>query len=528
MSFNVLYVEHDTEDVGRIERALDDYNREHPDREPLYLEPAWTPEEVQQKLSASSFDAVIADVVFETEHRLDDIIGSVRHWSDETGGRPLPIIAYTRWGKAALAYCLERSQHLYDIWDKSTASPAYVAWRLSKLAAEVSRIWPDKTLIRCIRDMTPGASWHDKVADMVRRYDRSYTDVEQIKEAGSSIADIGDILGVDQQCRRMWDAMTEWEPFGRVISPRGHARHAVNVFWLGYWLLHHAHLRDYFAGRWTALMGSKPYLEVCAGESPLEGLANAWFYTGLFHDIGVCLEKQSQVMQRLGKCLSLFQPFLSEHNLKPMSSLRTALGEWLRRIQEPGESPLWRALVNVGTETSDHGMAAALILQTLINKGKESGHANEAARAISLHGVLPSCGDKSTSLSVTWEREPLACLLMLCDQIQTWDREHEGWLSDEDVPQRAELSDLHVRAGDDRAVITMSVDYIATPMTARVPVLYRRVRDQLTETLREKPKQALNRISEPWPFGLEVDFFLSGDKLDTRIEKRVGAAGPES
>ena len=245
MSFNILYVENKQEDWELVSAAVERHNAIARDEERLHVEWAQTPEELNAKLELH-FDAILADVYYDDpkaeitrdiDDRLDEIIRYVDTWRlRQPLDRSLPIIAYTGLGSEALRSCLRRKHKLYDIWDKNTALPEYISWRLSRLAIEVSRGRPDAKMQQLISEMTSGATWHDHVTAMARRYDSGWTERDQIERAGEEIGNIAHFIGVWDECQPMWDIIKSWEWLGRAVSSRvrGHARHVINVFWLGY------------------------------------------------------------------------------------------------------------------------------------------------------------------------------------------------------------------------------------------------------------------------------------------------------
>jgi hypothetical protein len=532
MSFEILYVEDVQLDWKRLDKAVKEQSKKG---FPLSLQWAQTVEEVEHKLTLST-RLVLADVYFpespsrdsDKVDKLDHIIRSVEEWSTKNGaGRPLPIIAYTSRGKAALEECLRRRRSLYDIWDKSSASPEYVAWRLSELAKEVSRTRPDARTQRLIREMKPGtgATWHTQVVEMTTRYDSGWTEYDQIERAGQSIRDIAVKIGVYEQCSRLWEAMVKWEPLSRAISrkTRGHARHVINVFWLGYYLLHHKALHKLFAEYWKSLVLNRRNMKAVADVDPLEALSNSWFFAGLFHDVGGCVEHANTVSQYVREVDSIFGDLSPEikdsHRLSP-EAFKAKANSWLHDFGDELADLVWPIVERSFNEgRTDQGVIGAIHLREVIDETIDSGKARcyalEGGRAMSLHNIFPKLETKDGILPVSWDTEPLVCLLLLCDQLQTWDRETgTQTLSDGDFPSRAELSHLSFGTEKGRPGIKMAIDYIAPAHLDHSLELYTKVKDRLVEVLRQNPYSALNRIRKPWPFRMTVQCTLSGDRLE--------------
>jgi len=148
MSFNVLYIEDDPDYSQRVQKAVD-VRAGEPQLIKMHVIQA--PEKLQEELD-KNYNLILADVFFPDQalgerDRLDDIIRITQEWSKANQlERSVPIIAYTGREKGALDNCLERRDALYDIWDKASASPAYAAWRLTRICVEMSRSNPDALL----------------------------------------------------------------------------------------------------------------------------------------------------------------------------------------------------------------------------------------------------------------------------------------------------------------------------------------------------------------------------------------------
>lgn len=531
MSFNILYVENDQKVWNAVQEAFQQHRATVPSSR-LQITWAETPEEMTSLVGNSlplQFDVILADVFFDnlktgkrdSVDRLDDIISFVRQSDkDEHPEKPMPIIAYTGRGQRALDAVLRRKEYLYDVWDKSTASAEYVVWRLSRLAVEMSHSRPDVTMQRLIRNMPTGAAWHDQVVDMAKQYHAGWTERDQVERAGVSIHNIAGLLGVWEVCKPMWQIMIDWEALSRAVSPRvrGHARHVINVFWLGYYLLHHPLLRDGFAKSWDKLKSNRPNMEPVITEEPLEALSNIWFYTGLFHDIAGCVEKstnvfnwQHELMRPFGKLVPVTSSLSDTPNEDAMDRIDLLLAEFSSNMR--GQI---KPLVHSGyiTKHPDHGFVAAMHLRSHINSGKQGCFAAEAARAMALHNFFPSLDSTAAIGLVSWEQNPIECMLLFCDQLQTWERERgDDTYSSGDGPQRAELADLLVEDREGRPHVKLSINYIAPPHLHQAPVIYKREKHTLEDILRSNPIHALNKITKPWPFSLDVSFLLSGDPL---------------
>src|SRR4051794_36073625 len=128
MQLNLIYVEDDKDDRDALERAVAEHNKTSESFQ-LGVTTVATIDELKSGLK-DSVDIVLADVYLagfggKPADRLSELINVVKVWSmDNHLGRPIPIISYTGRNKGALTSCLARKKDLFDIWDKSSASPS--------------------------------------------------------------------------------------------------------------------------------------------------------------------------------------------------------------------------------------------------------------------------------------------------------------------------------------------------------------------------------------------------------------------
>lgn len=532
MSFNILYIEDNPKDWKRLQNAIDEHNRQKNElvvHEKIKLDWAQKVDELEEKLN-HTIDIVLADMYltpspYDKGDRLRDVVNIVNRWCDKNeAGRPIPVIAYTVGGEDAF----KNKNDLYDIWDKNTTSVEYVTWRLSNLSKELTRIRPDaliQTLIRTEIAKLNAANWHEDVLNMIKWYDKGWTEADQIERAGKAIETIAQRLNVWESIQPMWKVVKNWEFLGRAISPqaRGHARHSINVFWLGYYLLHKEPLRSFFIKKWEDLIDERAKMSIVKEVKPIDAIHNIWFYASLFHDMALCLENFTAIHEFQKDLYSSFIE-LKLLNIQDIPDISTDhvcehVSNLLHEFEEPLATQLkdaWKK--NLNENKSDHGMLAALKLIIAITDKKQNCFAREAARAIAIHSLIRNFTIGKVS-NLTWDKEPFACLLLLSDQLQTWARERgDRKLSDNDGPERAELSELEIGEKDNRPIIKISIDYIAPPHLKHAPEIYERVKDELDFILRDNPGRAINRICGDWPFSLRVEFSLSKDPLSAFID----------
>ncbi|MBZ5503868.1 MAG: hypothetical protein LAO78_00140 [Acidobacteriia bacterium] len=548
MTFTIIYVDDEEIERNKIAGAVREHN-DLRDGVTLDLKLASNPDGLKEVLSRST-DLVLADVYWNMPKgvdRLGDIINAVRAWAgDHSPEQRIPIIAFTGRGPLALESCLKRRAELYDIWDKNSASAAYVTWRLSQLAIELSRLRPDSLIQRLIREMKRGASWHKFVTDMVEQYSAGMTEYDQIQRAGSAIQNIANDLKVwDDPAETMWKAMLKWEALSRAVSEytRGHARHVINVFWLGYYLIHHPDISPWFERAWSQLTSSRIKAHEVAIQKnkndvevqrrltqakaarkikPLESLSDAWYYASIFHDAAGCVQKYMSVRDIADGLLRDFSALVSPiptagdwipHRLvKKGNQLLSEYEEPMARLLKP----LWQK--SVEKKKPDHGVMAALHLKQHVGSPEQQFLANEAARAMAAHNLVGEL-QKGVSELLSWDSEPLICLLLLCDQIQTWERERgDRTLYSSDDPDRAQLEHLEISHRNGRPEINMSINYIGPRHIDHNPQSFDLVKANLEHTIKDKPNRALGRIVRPWPFELKIKCQLNGRPISHGME----------
>lgn len=529
MALKVIYVEDDAADLRSMEEAVELWNGK-PAGERLELVTVEHPALLSTKLDWNP-DIVVADIMFpkpggELKDMLAEILQQVGHWSAARGlDVPIPVIAYTDKGAEVIDAWIASGMDLYDIWDKNYAKAGYVAWRLGRLAQDLARDRPYTRATKVVMALEKGASFHELVVEMAKRYSQGLSERDQIKKAGVQVTGIGQALGVASKVSKMWDVVEEWEPLSRAVSQnaRGHARHVLNVFWLGYSLIHNEALRDTFSRLWDDMITERGGMrDLRKRLDPLEAFSRCWFYAGLFHDVAGVVEKHDDVIKRVERLRGLVsrRPVVSgDERLDDAELVRRAepvLGLLPDPLARQVRSEFKKS---VEDDRPDHGVVAAIHLIEEIDSGDEGALAREAARAVALHNLFPKVCEKE---GMTWELEPVAALLAVCDQLQAWDRERfDEAVADLGRIERAELVDLVVREEDGRLVIRMEIDYVIPRYLGRSPDLRQLVADQLGRTLALWPDRALRTIRGDWPFRLEVVCSLGGIAL-TGVDMSFG------
>jgi len=267
---------------------------------------------------------------------------------------------------------------------------------------------------------------------------------------------------------------------------------------------------------------------------PLEAFSDAWFYAGLFHDVAGCGEKffaAYTAMTDLAANLQILCPFpkkvpedpaIKDNRLLPQITNEANILSNKLFVQLPDATKKaleheWHSGLSKGKP--DHGVLAALeIVQSTSDKSQQC-YTREAARAMIVHNLVSTIKGQ-VNIGVTWHDEPLASLLLLCDQLQTWDRERGDDLQiDDPTPTQAELLYLEVSPGKMKPIIKIGIHYVGAQILTQSNAMFDRAFQKLEDVLQRFPLSSINKIGGEWPFHFEARFWLNGKPLQTTIVK---------
>ena len=391
--------------------------------------------------------------------------------------------------------------------------------------------------------MTPAdcPAWHDRVCELAKDYGRGQTEYDQVNNCKDSLRIIFDKVDAKNYATyvTLWNALADSEPLLRTADQklRGIARHSINVFWFGYWLINHPLLKDVFCNLWEEMRKSRTDIPCLEKVKATDALNAIWLLTSLFHDSCRFYEHSKSITE---KCDGFFKDFKSlemGHSIWQMgnaSVLLNAIDPVLSSIHIGSSDSMVKEIKQhielcSQKEMPDHGAVAAAYLMKI---GKSTGQADvfseyaaEAARAILLHTCLPRVfeqlhiDDCDKFTPIEWGKDPLACLLLFCDQIQTWDR-HDPTNEDKNYPDRAELSYLEINKDVDNPKLEGCIDYIAPSRVNMYPDLRQDIKGSLNQVILERPKKILLHVIKDghWPFSVHLNCALSGDKLNIDMD----------
>jgi hypothetical protein len=214
---------------------------------------------------------------------------------------------------------------------------------------------------------------------------------------------------------------------------RDHIEHQIRVSVLGNFLLSH-----YFDPQ----KGSARIVDTFCSASHLEreDVRKAWWIAGLFHDIGMPVQKLARNFNKIirddlagaYKELNLIVPEIydpiPDENLNRIFFEQLTIG-----LTHTTEESIKRALGWTNERKVDHGAVSALLLLKSIPKVSKSNSSSiqdlfkknpykrylVAARAMMLHNLY----EDDNCVEISFDNDPLAYFLVLCDEMQEWGRQ---------------------------------------------------------------------------------------------------------
>jgi hypothetical protein len=290
---------------------------------------------------------------------------------------------------------------------------------------------------------------------------------------------------------------------------------------------------------WEQMRNSRADVPDLKAVEPINGLNAVWLLASLFHDAGK-FHECGKTITEVSK--EFFEKFCSQEMGSPSwvpgksdalsKSIEQVFFSISRKAHDPMVEEIRKHIKRCSKEEKpDHGAIAAAYLVNIAGGPGANDlfrqYITEAARAILLHSCLPGVfhstpkDRRDSCVQIEWQRDPVASLLLFCDQIQTWDR-HDSKKEIKDHPDRAELSylDAEVVEATKKPRLRGCIDYIAPSRVDMYPELRKDIASALNKVILEKPKDTLLHILQGgnWPFSVHLDCALSGDKLSIDMD----------
>ncbi len=500
--FRILYVEHaPEEEIAHYVAAME--------ADKATVDRAVSIEEALARLADSSYDLIVTDAYFlpagerETsragrgEFGLRDIVEAVRVTHNDTRAQ---IVAFTWYSAELFEEHGDTLEWLDDIWEKGVM-PDVLRWHVERLRRKRQANLPSRALLKRVLDLVesePTCPWRKEIALIVKQYGETSVELDRIQQVGVYVGQIGAQMGWGAPVARFFRGIADLEVLNVGAQPSGwgHLRHVVNVFLLGYFILNGAiGRRDEVL---DAVLGRGKWSD---REQAWREVNFAWFVAGLFHDIGLLGQRAGDLWETLLKAVAVYEAGevvgYTKAGRKGEVEVRGISFKCDARFSETVEAlcreegasnaeALWcKDLWNVcRADTVDHGLLSAVSIARAVSQSVQARAINAAARAAAVHNFRQRTqqvgGLKKPQLR--FDDAPISSLLVLCDQLQVWDRDtgRESRLQGVGL-HSAELSRLEIEG--DKVVI--GVAYwpfrYTLPRTGEVDAIEKKLQEVLVE-----------------------------------------------
>lgn len=428
----ILYLEHEKERdmiAKNLEKNLEVRVTLLPPEEDKFNKSNYI-QQIKAALAKDNFDLVLTDAYFLAKNKkhpehgdgtncIKEIVETVQQIYPS-----LKIVVYTHYRDDLFKDCKELD--IYDIWNKASTPPHYLKWRVERTLKEPWNIIPGQVLVNTIKKyLAPKQkdAWEVHLLEMLENYSPQLTAHQNVDDMAKELRDISINIDLPPTIfKSMTSSFLKQDIMALIISPKawGHAKHVLNVYWLGYYILNSKILDEE--------VNAKRIIE-CLSLSETEKkesrklINRSWILASLFHDFGLIGEKLDVLVDNTNKILKEYswgneeknQVKLSlSHNINERKELLT---KHFEELKANVGSKFVHKINQAWKDSVNHGILSAI---TLLDKYRntEKKSITCAAIACALHKIK---FDEEKRLKYT--EQPLACLLRFCDEIQTWERE---------------------------------------------------------------------------------------------------------
>lgn len=188
---------------------------------------------------------------------------------------------------------------------------------------------------------------------------------------------------------------------------RANSIHQIRVFLLGFVLLYKCGFRN--------LITELPKKE--RGNFNDSDIDIIWLYASLFHDIGYLLEKLNQIQDKIRSWTSEFSIVTTKCDISMKANDQMKVDETIRILSTSSQLDI--KYFKDGYDNNDHGILSALIVRDEFGEIWRQSYINIGIQAMAIHNLKRE--------AILFNKNPFAFLLMLCDEIQEWERPSRMW-----------------------------------------------------------------------------------------------------
>ena len=444
------------------------------------------------------------------EYLLGEIIKTIR----ETDQKRIKIAVRTRFTNPIFDEMESDLSHVDYIWDKESMSDNFLLWQIQKIKSQLNLEFPEYRLADTLLNMLikhENLPFHDSLLKILETYKYRRGEVDKIHSVKLDLTKISeDFAGQGADFLKLFSFITKAEPYNVAANPKawGHLRHSLNVFWLGYYFLNSGPIDSLKI--YNSLFGDKEL--VSKNEEKRELVNYTWFLASLFHDVGLPLEKTFQIAKESKDLLSIYNSF--KLHLDPSLGIneindliRNDLHVLFKDITGDMSVFVRQTIDKLNSEIAiDHGLISGVTLLNYFsgnNRDQKIVAASmEAAKVAALHNII--CKNHKNMKASFLKDNQLAALLVLCDQLEIWDRETglESYLSSK-IPIEIEKKQFYI-----------DINYIPYRFISPIGREMESVKEKLTTLLIESVKPIFDIINTKEVFGVDIKvlFWLDGRK----------------
>ena len=427
----ILYLEHEKERdmiAKNLEKNLEVKVTLLPPKEDKFNKNNYI-HQIKAALAKDNFDLVLTDAYFLAKNKkhpehgdgtncIKEIVETVQQIYPS-----LKIVVYTHYRDDLFKDCKELD--IYDIWNKASTPPHYLKLRVERTLKEPWNIIPGQVLVNTIKKyLVPKKkdAWEPHLLEMIENYSPQLTAHQNINDMAKELRDISKNLDLPPAIFKiMTSSFLKQDIMALVSSPKawGHAKHVLNVYWLGYYILNSKILdKEVNAKRIIDFLR----LSEKEKKESRKLINRSWILASLFHDFGLLGEKLDVLVDNTNKILKEYPWGSKEVNLIPSHNInerKKLLAKHLVNLGgEAGGGEYAIKIEQAWKDSLNHGILSAITLLDKYRDPKIKKSITCAAIACALHKIK---FDEEKRLKYT--EQPLACLLRFCDEIQTWERE---------------------------------------------------------------------------------------------------------
>lgn len=485
-------------------------------------------EKLRRMLNDQHYDLVVTDAYFlkdnqehdydneeDGEYLLDKVINIVR----DIDNKRIKIAVYTYFSNPLLQDPKKESDlnHADYIWDKRVASDNLIYWQVKRIHEEIDKKFPEHTLVDSLISLISSQSnlpFAGNLKDILGIYRQRAGEVEQIESVKTDLVKMAEEFGLHNEFKVLFEFIAKAEPLNVAGNPSawGHLRHALNVFWLGYYFLNTGviNLENIYDQ-----MTNEEDVKLSTLESKSKFINCIWFLSSLFHDVGLPAERVIKIAEESNTFLEIYPDIsLSLKQTISVDSIYDNYQTDLDQIFSSITSKLSTWVSGCCRELKkqnklDHGLISGVTIGRLLS-GKNQQIADHCSENVSLHNLINKF-HSSNARGISFHQSPLACLLILCDQLEVWDRETglESYFNGLPI-ESYELRKLNYNESDKR--FNIEINYVPYRFISPLGREMMKIKDQIYNFLIKNVEPVLELIGfkEVFSVDLKISFFLDG------------------